>query len=174
MTAAPAGTDVDWLVEPTDGEFDTHGWHARIAELYRYWRRIRPAPDRLPGRRHFDPVDVPQALASIWLLEVQREPFRLRYRLMGTNLATTLGQDLTGQWLDEARPKVRSTPGYFDRYRFMAETGRATWRHGPAKLAHDPHWHSLENAMMPLAADGRNADMLLCATIFYGRDGQVL
>jgi hypothetical protein len=172
MTPRAAGND--WQSEPVGGEFGTDGWHERIAGLYRYWRRIRPAPDRLPGRQHFDPVDVPQALASVWLLDVHREPFRLRYRLMGTNVVTTLGEDLTGRWMDEARPKVLTVPGYFDRYRFMTDTGRATWRHGPAQMAHDPHWHALENVMMPLAADGRTVDMLLCATIFFGLDGQVL
>ncbi|MBL8807283.1 MAG: PAS domain-containing protein, partial [Rhodospirillales bacterium] len=172
MTARAA--DNDWQHEPDGGAFDTTGWHERIAGLYGYWRSLRPAPDTLPGRRHFDPVDVPAALASIWLLDVQREPFRLRYRLAGTNMGATLGEDLTGRWLDEARPKVLTVPGYFDRYRFMADTGRATWRHGPAQMTHDPYWHSLQNVMMPLAADGRSVDMLLCATIFFGRDGRVL
>ena len=38
----------------------------------------------------------------------------------------------------------------------------------------DPHWHTLENAMMPLARDGKNVDMLLCGSVFYGHDGRVL
>lgn len=165
--------DGEWIAEPDASAFDISGWHERLAGLYRYWRKIRP-DGGLPGRQHFDPVDVPKALASIWLLDIQRDPLRFRYRLVGTNVVRTLGEDLTGRWLDEARPDVLKDPHYFDRYRFMLDTGRATWRHGPAKMVADPHWHTLENAMMPLAADGANVDILLCGSIFYGHDGRVL
>jgi hypothetical protein len=54
-----------WREEPSGAPFDTRDWHERLARLYAYWRAIRPAPDALPGRRHFDPVDVPWALPSI-------------------------------------------------------------------------------------------------------------
>lgn len=168
------GTASRWASEPEDGAFDTAGWHERIADIYSHWRSIRPAAGTLPGRRHFDPVDVPASLASIWMLDVHHAPFRLRYRLMGTNIVRTLDEDLTGRWLEDARPNVLRVPGYFDRYRFMVDSGRATWRRGPAKMAKDPYWAEVENVMMPMAGDGRHVDLLLCATIFYGRDGQVL
>jgi hypothetical protein len=54
----------------------------------------------------------------------------------------------------------------------MIAEGRATWRTGPPRLWHDSHWKSVENVMMPLAADGANADIILCASVFYRSDGR--
>jgi hypothetical protein len=164
----------DWLTEPADAPFDVAGWGERIAALYLHWRRIRPAPDLLPGRQHFDPIDLPRVLPSIWLLDIQREPFRLRYRLVGTNLVTVHGRDFTGQWYDEARPMLNTVAPDLLRYREMAGTGLATWRRGRPILVRDPHWHTTENVMMPLASDGKNADMMLCASTYYGHDGRAL
>ena len=42
-----------WHAEPEGAAFDTSEWNERVAYMYAYWRRIRPAPDLLPGRRHF-------------------------------------------------------------------------------------------------------------------------
>src|SRR3546814_9213349 len=49
------------------------GYHPDIAALVAYWHSIHP-PQGLPGRRHFDPVDVPWLLPHIWLLDVFRDP----------------------------------------------------------------------------------------------------
>jgi hypothetical protein len=56
----------------------------------------------------------------------------------------------------------------------MVETGRATWRNGVPLLTPDPYWKTTENAIMPLAADGRNVDMLLCGSVYYSHDGTAL
>ncbi|MBL8832868.1 MAG: PAS domain-containing protein [Rhodospirillales bacterium] len=163
-----------WIAEPAGAAFDTAGWNARLARLYAHWRKIHPAPGVLPGRQHFSPFDLPEALPSVWMLDVQREPFRLKYRLIGTNMVRMIGGDYTGLWFDEARPQLlKAWPG-LERYRLMVDTGRATWRKGKPTLTVDPYWHLSENVMMPLAQDGRSVDMLLCASVFYGHDGKVL
>ncbi|MBI1245875.1 MAG: PAS domain-containing protein [Alphaproteobacteria bacterium] len=163
-----------WVTEPANGGFDTSQWHPRLAALYAHWRRIHPAPGLLPGRQHIDPSAIPGVLASIWMLDVQRDPFRLKYRLVGTNLVGIHGTDYTGRWFDEARPEVlRVTPNY-DRYHHMVDDRRATWRRGTPIHATDPHWHTTESAMMPLAGDGSSVDILLCGSIYYGHDGRVL
>jgi len=40
-----------------------------VKSLYSYWRAISP-PGRLPGRQHFDPLDVPRLLPNIWQIGV--------------------------------------------------------------------------------------------------------
>ncbi len=61
-----------------------------IVEAIDYWRRIRPA-DLLPGRTHFDPVEVPRLLPYLGLLDVVREPrTRFKGRMAGTKVTAKL------------------------------------------------------------------------------------
>ncbi|MBI3505595.1 MAG: PAS domain-containing protein [Proteobacteria bacterium] len=172
VKAPDAPTD-DWVAEPDGAPFDTSAWNERSAALYAHWRKIRPMPALLPGRRHFDPVTLPRLLGSIWLLDVFHKPFRMKYRLMGTNVAATIGADFTGRWFDEARPTILTVAPAYRRFSYMAKTGRATWRRGRPLLTVDPYWHTTETAMLPMADDGARVDMLLCISIYYGHDGRV-
>src|SRR5260221_4000565 len=84
----------------------------RIVELYRYWLAIHPARGLIPGRQHFDPVDVPRLLPLLWLIEFQRHPLRFKYRLVGTEHVQALGRDPTSQWLDEVHVRFTTSSGY--------------------------------------------------------------
>src|SRR3546814_3761584 len=75
-----------------------------IKALYDYWQSIRPNDLALPGRRHFDPLDIPELLPNIWMLDVKRDPLRFRFRLIGIDIVRFTGRDSTGQWLDEVYP----------------------------------------------------------------------
>lgn len=103
---------------------DEH-WHTEVQTVFRYWRERHPA-NGLPGRQHIDPLDVVSLLPGIWLLDVQREPFRLRYRLVGTRVTESIGREVTGLWMDEAHPDASSVPGYFDRYRSVVDSAQPT------------------------------------------------
>lgn len=65
-------------------------WHPRICRLYSYWQTKHP-PNGLPGRQHIDPLELRDLLPTIWLLDVQREPFRLRYPVVGTGIVEAMG-----------------------------------------------------------------------------------
>jgi hypothetical protein len=144
-------------------------WHPRLQRLYQYWQDIHP-PDGLPGRQHFDPIDIPNLLSNLWLLEVQREPFRLRYRLAGTSIVYAAQREVTGQWLDDVRPQVRAIPEYFDRYRAVVDTKMPSWRRGPPNFQLDAIFASVENVFLPLARDGQNVDMILAGTVYFRID----
>jgi hypothetical protein len=146
-------------------------WHAKVARLYAYWLSIHPAGG-LPGRRHFDPLAVHELLPNIWLLDVQREPFRLRYRLAGTMITDRLGREVTGLWLDEAHPHLASDPDYFRRYRSVAFDATPSWRRGKPNFRQDEHVAEIENLMLPLACDGVTVDMLLVISVRYTLAGE--
>lgn len=150
---------------------DTSAWHPRAARLYRYWRTIRPAGSALPGRRHFDPVDIADLLPGIWLLDVQREPFRLRYRLVGTGIVEAIGHEVTGLWLDQAHPGAVQDPGFVKRYRSAVEKGEPSWRKGNPRLWTHRDFDVIENLLLPFAKDARTVDMLCCYTVLYRPDG---
>jgi PAS domain-containing protein len=150
---------------------DTSGWHPRVSQIYRYWQSIRPAEGGLPGRQHFDPVDIPSLLPGIWLLDVQHRPLRLRYRLVGTGIVQALGREVTGMWLDEAHPEAMSNPDFRDRYMSAVAGGVPNWRKGGPRLWSHRDYATVENLLLPLARDGRRVDMLCAFTLLYRRDG---
>jgi len=154
-------------------EQDVSSWHPRLRELHRYWIEMHPAIG-LPGRQHFDPLHVPHLLPQLWLLEVQRAPFRLRYRVAGTRVVELAGQELTGRWLDEAHPHLRVNNG-LARFERVVETGVPDWRRGKPKvfLAH-MDYAEIENCLFPLARNGATVDMILVYTVFYRPDGTEL
>src|SRR5260221_4821858 len=122
--AARFGAWTDHAIPP-----DRSAWHPSIQRFYDYWLSIAP-PGKLPGRQHVIPEDLGPLLPRLWMLDVHRHPLRFRYRLVGTLIVWSLGREVTGQWLDELHPDGTLKTTLYDRYCYVAETGRPTWRHG--------------------------------------------
>ncbi|HXZ00677.1 MAG TPA: PAS domain-containing protein [Stellaceae bacterium] len=135
-----------------------------LKELLAYWQRRRPAADRLPGRAHIDPVDIPALLPHIFLVDVQRAPRIYRYRLFGTELADSYGRDITGKAVDELftdvfRKAVTLVFNHVVDHRAPLRTyGTMAWR--------EKHHLRFEAVQMPLAADGAAVDMILGAVVY--------
>lgn len=136
----------------------------KIRALYDYWLSIHPGTG-LPGRRHFDPVDIPALLSSIWMIDVAREPWRFRFRLLGTEIVTFTGRDGTGRWLDEIYPRFGESAA-FRFYRGCAESGRPSYRRGSAHAGLEGKPVAAEQLTLPLAADGETVDILLMMTLY--------
>ena len=141
----------------------------RLAQLYRYWLSITPRGGGLPGRQHFDPLDIPSLLPWLWLVDVWRAPLRFRYRLLGTEHVRVMERDMTGQWIDEAHAGFTGSDTY---PQFVAAAERAAigYRKGepPFHVAKD-HLE-MERLLLPLAADGKAVDMLLAITVYHRRE----
>ena len=154
---------------------DISSWHPDIQEIYRYWLAIHPESG-LPGRQHFDPLDVGQFLPRLWLLEVQHTPFRLWYRLAGTRVCELAGRELTGLWFDEAHSHIADKPDSLNRFRQVVGSGEPSRRRGAPNLflVEKADFTEIENLLMPLAQDGRTVDMILSYTVFYRLDGSEL
>jgi hypothetical protein len=139
-------------------------WHPKVRALYDLWRGLRP-DGTLPGRRDFDPVVVPRLLPNIWLVDVQAQPMRFRYRLLGTAVVFAMGRDLRGSWFDDAHPEFAGSP--FAEELVAVANERAPRHHrGPPFVRHIRDVAGLERIILPLAADGVTVDMLLCLTVF--------
>src|SRR5260221_14317471 len=93
-------------IEASGDESSRDAWHPGLQRLYEYWKAIHPLQG-LPGRQEFDPAAVPDLLPNLWMLDVQREPFRLRYRLFGTSIPYPAPGATTGQWPPAPRPATR-------------------------------------------------------------------
>jgi len=150
-----------------------NGCDDRIANLIDYWLRMQPG-DRLPGRDHFDPLDVPTLLPNLLLVDVERDPYRFRCRLMGTTVVKAFRADHTGQYLDDALDDFRNSNAYRLRVQ-VAETWMPGYYKGPATLSFALDFSDFECIHLPLAGDGETVDMILSAFIYFGdalyRDG---
>jgi PAS domain len=153
---------------------DRSAWHPLLAKFFDYWLSIRPAGELLPGRQHFDPIDIPDVMPRIWLLDVVRSGARLRfrYRLVGTKEVETLQQEVTGLWLDDVHPRLKENPGLLERFHHMVANGEPTYRKGRVNFSHKREHECVENCMVPLAADGRMVDIVAACSILYRSDGR--
>jgi hypothetical protein len=71
-----------------------------IAGIEAYWtkqRGMRP----MPRRDEIDPVDLAPFLPYLSIVELHYDPFRVRYRLVGTEVVRIIGEDFSNRWLDE-------------------------------------------------------------------------
>ena len=149
-------------------------WHPKIRELYEYWRKLHPAPGQRPGRNAFDPMRVAHLLAHVMLLDVVGRPPRYRYRVVGTRMVDALGGDLTGRWLDEAHAHG-GTPPTFPAYDKVAFEGKPQWRRGtPHFASYIDKCSEMERIFLPLAANGKDVDMILTIAVFVDRAGNEL
>ena len=144
-----------------------------VRRFYDYWLAVAPA-GRLPGRQHIAPEDLVPLLPRLWLGDVYRDPLRIRYRLAGTEVVWSFGREVTGQWLDEVQPEAFHNATVYERYRFMVETGRPTWRRGVSQWQRDPKHRRVENCVVPLAKDGRTVDMLFAVVVLFDYEGNEL
>jgi len=150
-------------------------WHSKIREIFDYWRRIHPAADVLPGRRHFDPVDVPALLPNMRLIDVHREPLRFRYRLVGTRVVEAHDHDMTGRWLDDEHPEFRADTPLLREYRGVIEDRRPSHRRGrPVFGVNAEKYAAVERILLPFAQDGATVDLLLAFTVFLDQLGNEL
>jgi hypothetical protein len=150
---------------------DRSGWHPLVRRFYEYWLSVAP-PDRLPGRQHIRPEDLVPLLSRLWMLDVHRNPLRFRYRLAGTDIVRGVHRELTGEWLDEVQPKTITNPLMRDRHRFVAEMGSPTWRRGPILWDQDPTHRTIENCVVPLAADGVTVDKIFAVSVAFDSNGR--
>jgi len=152
---------------------DRSAWHPLVRRFYEYWRDAAPH-GRLPGRQHIAPEDIVPLLSRLWILDVFRDPLRFRYRLVGTDITRSVQRELTGHWLHEAQPESLRNVNLRDRYRFILETGQATWRRGPTLWDRDPNHRVVENCLAPLAADGETVDKIIAVSVLFDANGREL
>jgi len=139
----------------------------RIKALFAYWQSIHPAGGGLPARRHLDPIDIPELLPSIWMIDVKRNPLRFRFRLVGTEIVKFTGRDATGRWLDEVYSGYAdSEAGRF--HTQVAVSGEPAYRKSGIISNPDRDLVEAERIYLPLAEDGRTVDILLVMTLYKG------
>lgn len=70
-----------------------------IEALHRYWSGR--AGGLVPQRNDIEPADIKPLLPFLYIVRYEREPFRVRYILTGTETDRWNGFSLTGRYVDE-------------------------------------------------------------------------
>lgn len=130
-------------------------------EIHDYWSS-KKTDGRLPARADIDPVDIPQVLQWTLLLDVVRSDAqpRFKFRLFGTGLVERAGRDLTGVWIEDAFPEEQRHAYFFDAVARVVAEARPIGYFGHSMIEHRHHIR-VRGLLFPLAADGRQVDMIL-------------
>ena len=74
----------------------------RIHRLHGYWQHQRDKRGgKLPRRGDIAPDQIRDLLPNIMIVDVERDPMRFRYRLVGTRVVEYNGVEFTGRYLGE-------------------------------------------------------------------------
>lgn len=73
---------------------------AVIAGVEKIWQALR-GQRPFPTRAEIDPVAFRHWLPYLSIMELHDKPLRVRYRLIGTEVARFSGEDFSGKWLHE-------------------------------------------------------------------------
>jgi hypothetical protein len=127
----------------------------RILWALDYWQGKR-ANGSLPLRSQIDPIEMPRLLPYLMLIEVIAG--RLRYRLVGTQVAAGAGYDFTGRHLDELQFANRDF--YLGCYGAMLRTHTPTF--GMDNWVYPDGRNGIaEFGMLPLSRDGQSVSHFL-------------
>jgi hypothetical protein len=139
----------------------------RVIELgHAYWK-FKFVDGRIPSRQGIEPLDIPALLPQIILLDVTREPWNFRFRLIGTNVVYHLAQDWTGSWFDEI-PHMAAPSRIFNSCMDVATSGEALRSQTPYVGPH-AKFVTAEDIILPLASDGETVDKLLVFVEHFAR-----
>ena len=144
--------------------------HPKVRQMVEYWRSIHPA-EGLPGRRDFDPIDIPVLLPNVCLIDAPTATSDFTFRLMGSRVEAFFGGNFTGKPFVSAYVKNHQSQAYVAMCGLLKD-GRMRWRRGPAGLVENREFVEIERVYLPLAADGRAIDIVLGLILakFGGRD----
>lgn len=124
----------------------------------------------MPGRDDIDPGEIRDLLPNIVMADIE-QPFRVRYRLVGTRVADFNRIDFTGRYLDELRWDGHGR--YTRAYQHICAHGVPLYGIDSWPLAHD-HSGRSELAIMPLASDGKTVDRCITLEDFLFPEHQLL
>lgn len=140
-----------------------------IAEI---WERAR-AGQALVSRAAFDAFVLRPWLPYIVIVDIHQDPFRVRYRLVGTALVEANKQDYTGVWLADAGWPQETIDLNMALYRKATETQAPVF--GLSKVRWDMRLeYRFEWAIFPLSDDGSRVTQCLGIDDYTGVERDLL
>jgi hypothetical protein len=144
--------------------FDPSGVSApRLRQAYAYWQG-KLGGRAMPSRRDIDPIEMPQLLAHLVLLDVVPEPLDFRFRLIGTEVRTMVARDYTGLCFSELPGKGKGSVVWGNCEKVVLS--KAPLSGDPPYVGPEPKVVRCENLLLPLSEDGSEVSMILLVANF--------
>jgi hypothetical protein len=102
------------------------------------------------------------------LVDVQHEPRRLRYRLIGTRVVAANAEDRTGRFLDDV-DFIKNNPSVNKHYNSVVDNAEPFLSLEPFFNRSNSLIYQAKRLLQPLFSDDKTVDMLL--TYFYFTTG---
>lgn len=135
-----------------------------LLEIHTYWKG-KCSDGMLPRRADVDPLDLRRHLANLILIDVEHDPLRLRYRLIGTRITEAMQRNSTGRYYDEIYdPEI--VEDIYASFRWIFANRRPLRTFGQAFYP-DRNFYSYETLNLPLSTDGTVIDMVLGGLVFH-------
>ena len=149
----------DWISVHNCLEFESR----QLRDMLELWRS-KCTGDRLPSRTDFDLCELKSHVGWLVLVDVERDPQRFLYRLIGSNITGLADRDVTGKYFDELYD-AETASAATSSYRRVVGSRRPTRVN--ASLHHASKGHlTFEAIDLPLSNDGTRVDMILVRCVY--------
>lgn len=133
------------------------GVDRRLQKMMDYWRDIAKGR-RFPSRRDLDPLDIPQLLPYLTLVDVHPKPPCFVYRLVGTVASEILRRDLTGLPVGSGE-KAEEVESVLFRYQTVRDQGVLLYQRTRTQQQGNDHT-LVDRLMMPLGEGDKVSKIL--------------
>lgn len=129
----------------------------RLGRILDWWQARRTDLGHLPGRQHFDPLEIPALLPNIYLVDVV-PPDRFRWRLIGSEITAMAGRNSTGRFFD-ALYDPATYGNFVASFRAVVQSRRPMRSFGDFAFTARGYVR-FEALEVPLAEDGAHVDIV--------------
>lgn len=129
----------------------------RIRALRAYWQS-KCSDVAPPPRSAIEPADIRALLPYLILAELEAAPFRITYRLVGTAVVRSHGEDFTGR--DHGAVPSLAESGIDESYRRVLASAAPVFGR-TALYAGEQSWIGFEYAVFPLSDNGKTVNKCL-------------
>jgi len=138
----------------------------RLVQLLAHWHGLRAAtaPESLPPVTQIAPEELRFILGWLMIMEPLDGGADFRYRLYGSNIATTTGRDLTGHLVSDSFPLFANWTATVYRSAIARRVAVLT-RHAPRRYVRVDRW---ERLILPFAGASGDVERLLVGAVIIG------
>jgi hypothetical protein len=120
----------------------------------------------VPDRSALHPEDLKPLLPCLFIADAEHEPFRVRYRLVGTRAAEVTGMDITGRYLDELLSSEPDQP-WMEHYRTVYVSRRPLLGSTTVPTTTGEQF-AYEFGIFPLRQGGQRVEQFIAIEDYFG------